>query len=321
MHYRTLGRVGWAVSEIGYGMWGMAGWTGSDDEESLKALDRAIALGCNFFDTAWAYGDGHSERLLGEALRRHPGKRLYIATKVPPRNRKWPARPEYSLDDVFPPDYIREYTEKSLENIGVETLDLQQLHVWSDTWADDDRWQKALSSLKEQKLVRAVGISVNRFQPYNVLRALDTGLVDAVQVVYNTFDQNPEDQLFPACQARNIAVIARVPFDEGSLTGTMTEETTWPEGDFRHLYFHPENRRDTLERVERLRPIVPEGMTMPEMVLRHILHHPAVTTVIPGMRKLRHVDQNIAVSGAPPLPDSLVAELKRHRWQRTVDWE
>jgi aryl-alcohol dehydrogenase-like predicted oxidoreductase len=321
MNYRRFGRPGWMVSDVGYGMWGMAGWTGSDDEQSFEALDRAVALGCNFFDTAWAYGDGHSERLLGETLRRHRGNRLFVATKIPPKNRKWPARPEYALDDVFPADYIREYTELSLRNIGVETLDLQQLHVWNDAWAEDDRWQTAVAALKEEKLVRAVGISVNRFQPHNVLRALDTGLIDAVQVVYNTLDQNPEDALFPACQARDVAVIARVPFDEGSLTGTLTADTRWPDGDFRNLYFHPENLRDTLPRVERLRMVLPEGMTMPELVLRHILSHPAVTTVIPGMRKLRHVDANLKVSGQPPLPDALLAELRTHRWNRTVDWE
>lgn len=321
MNYRRFGRLGWMVSDVGYGMWGMAGWTGSADTESMQALDRSIELGCNFFDTAWAYGDGHSERLLGEALKRHRDKRLYVATKIPPKNRKWPARPEYRLDEVFPPDHIREYTEKSLSNIGVDALDLQQLHVWSDNWAEDDKWQKAVSKLKEEKLVRAIGISVNRFQPRNVLRTLETGLVDAVQVVYNTLDQNPEDELFPACQAGDIAVIARVPFDEGSLTGTLTADSRWPDGDFRNLYFHPDNLRDTVERVERLRPVVPKDMTMPEMVLRHILVHPAVTTVIPGMRKLRHVEQNIGVSGKPPLSPSLVAELKTHRWNRTVDWE
>ena len=321
MKYRRFGRVGWMVADVGYGMWGMAGWTGSADAESMQALDRSIELGCNFFDTAWAYGDGHSERLLGETLKRHRGKRLYVATKIPPKNRKWPARPEYSLDEVFPPDHVREYTEKSLANIGVDTLDLQQLHVWSDTWANDDRWIKAVLALKEEKLVRAIGISVNRFQPRNVLRALETGVVDAVQVVYNTLDQNPEDELFPTCQARDIAVIARVPFDEGSLTGTLTAETRWPDGDFRNLYFHPENLGATLPRVERLRAVVPADMTMPEMVLRHILVHPAVTTVIPGMRKLRHVEQNLGVSDKAPLSAALIAELKKHRWNRTVDWE
>lgn len=321
MQYRPFGRVGWPVSEVGFGMWGMAGWTGSEDEESYAALDRAIELGCNFFDTAWAYGEGHSERLLGATLKRHPGKRLYIATKIPPRNRKWPARPEYRLDDVFPPDYIREYTMKSLENIGVDTLDLQQLHVWTDEWAVDDRWQRALSRLKEEKLVKAVGISVNRFQPANVLRALATGIVDAVQVVYNTFDQNPEDELFPFCREHGIAVIARVPFDEGSLTGTLTADSRWPQGDFRNLYFNPDNLARTLERVDRLRAVVPRDMTMPAMTLRHILAHPAVSTVIPGMRKLRHVEENISVSDGVPLPATLMAELKKHRWERKVDIE
>ncbi len=318
---RTFGRVGWQVGEIGYGMWGMAGWTGSDDEQSYESLDRAIALGCNFFDTAWAYGDGHSERLLGATLKRHRDKRLYIATKIPPKNRKWPAKASYTLDDVFPPEYIREYTEKSLENIGVSTLDLQQLHVWTDDWAQDDRWQRALRSLKEEGLVRALGISINRWQPANVLRALDSGLIDAVQVVYNVFDQSPEDELFPYCQQHKIAVIARVPFDEGSLTDTLTPSSTWPTGDFRNLYFNPDNLRETLPRVARLRSAVPAGMTMPQLALRHILAHPAVSTVIPGMRKLGHVEQNIGVSDGQPVPAALLAELKAHRWNRTVDFE
>jgi aryl-alcohol dehydrogenase-like predicted oxidoreductase len=321
MRYRPFGRTGWNVSEIGYGMWGMAGWTGSDDEESLASLDHAVALGCNFFDTAWAYGDGHSEELLGRALKRHPDTRMYSATKIPPKNRKWPARPEYRLDDVYPPDYIREYTEKSLRNLDVSTIDLQQFHVWSDTWANDDRWQRAAAQLKEEGLVRAIGISINRWQPANVLRALDSGLIDAVQVVYNVFDQSPEDELFPACREKNIAVIARVPFDEGSLTGTLTADSRWPEGDFRNSYFRPDNLTPTLARVARLRPAVPPDMTMPELALRHILQHPDVSTVIPGMRKLRHVEENIAVSDGQRLPEPLMAELRGHRWDRTVDFE
>jgi aryl-alcohol dehydrogenase-like predicted oxidoreductase len=302
-------------------MWGMGGWTGSSDEESIASLDRAIELGCNFFDTAWAYGEGHSERLLGQMLRRHRGRRLYVATKIPPKNRRWPARPGYTLHDVFPPDYIREYTEKSLENIGVSTLDIQQFHVWTDEWADDTRWQRAVRALKDERLVRAFGVSVNRWQPENVLRALETGLIDSVQVVYNVFDQNPEDRLFPACQAANIAVIARVPFDEGSLTGTLTDQSRWPEGDFRNIYFNPDNLQATLPRVKQLRAAVPEGMTMPELALRFILQHPAVTTVIPGMRKPRHVEANLEVSGREPLSAELMAELRGHRWVRTVDLE
>jgi aryl-alcohol dehydrogenase-like predicted oxidoreductase len=319
MQYRTFGRTGWTVSEIGYGMWGMAGWTGSNDEESERSLDRAVELGCTFFDTAWAYGEGRSERLLGALLQRHSDKRLYVATKIPPKNRQWPARDSYTLDQVFPADYIREYTEISLKNLGVTTMDLQQFHVWTDAWAADDRWQRAVSALKEQQLVRAIGISINRWQPANVLRALATGLIDAVQVVYNVFDQAPEDELFAECQRRNVAVIARVPFDEGSLTDTLTPDSRWPEGDFRNIYFQPDNLKNTLARVAALRPVVPPAMTMPELALRHILNHPAVSTVIPGMRKLRHVEQNLAASDGRSLPPELVSELRRHRWDRWID--
>jgi aryl-alcohol dehydrogenase-like predicted oxidoreductase len=319
MQYRAFGRTGWPVSEIGYGMWGMAGWSGSDDEESGRSLDRAVELGCTFFDTAWAYGDGRSERLLGALLTRHAGKRLYVATKIPPKNRQWPARDRFALDDVFPADYIREYTERSLRNLGVQTMDLQQFHVWTDAWAEDDRWQRAVSELKEQGLVRAIGISINRWQPANVLRTLATGLIDAVQVVYNVFDQAPEDELFPECQRRNIAVIARVPFDEGSLTDTLTPESRWPQGDFRNIYFGGDNLANTLERVAKLRPLVPAGMSMPELALRHILEQPAVSPVIPGMRKLRHVEQNLAASDGRRLPAALLADLKHHRWDRWID--
>jgi aryl-alcohol dehydrogenase-like predicted oxidoreductase len=319
MRYRTFGRTGWQVSEIGYGMWGMGGWTGSDDDESLAAIERAIALGCNFFDTAWAYGSGHSERLLGQTLRAHRNARLIVATKIPPKNLRWPGKAETPIAQVFPPDHIREYTEKSLENLGVETIDLQQLHVWDDSWSDDDGWRRAFQELKEAGLVRAFGISVNRWQPSNVLRALDTGLVDSVQVVYNIFDQSPEDALFPYCQAHDIAIIARVPFDEGSLTGTLSSQSKWPEGDWRNIYFTPPNLAATLARVERLRALVPEGMDLPELALRFILEHPAVSTTIPGMRRPRHVDANLKAGDGEQLPERLRHALSAHRWDRTVE--
>jgi aryl-alcohol dehydrogenase-like predicted oxidoreductase len=319
MQFRTYPRTRWEVSEIGYGMWGMGGWSGSVDRLSLDALDEAIRLGCNFFDTAWAYGQGHSERLLGEALRRHSGTRLYVATKIPPKNFSWPARASYPLDDVFPAEHIREYTELSLKNLGVDRLDLQQFHVWTDAWADDDRWKRAIEDLKRDGLIQSFGISVNRWEPTNVLAALGSGLVDSVQVVYNIFDQDPEQELFPYCQRHGIAIIARVPFDEGSLTGTLTTGSRWPDGDWRNLYFSPERLTETVERVDRLREHLPEGMTLAELALRFILHHPAVTTTIPGMRTSAHVAANLGASDGRPLSAQRLEQLRRHRWKR--DWE
>jgi aryl-alcohol dehydrogenase-like predicted oxidoreductase len=318
MRYRPFGRTGWQTSEIGFGTWSMGGWTGSDDGESLQAMDRALALGCNFFDTAWVYGLGKSEQLLGRALKgaRPSTGRVYVATKIPPKNMQWPAKAEYRVSDTYPPDHIREYTEKSLQNLGLDTIDLQQFHVWSDTWTEDEGWQRAVDDLKHQGLVGAIGISVNRRQPTNVLKALETGMIDSVQVVHNIFDQAPEDVLFPYCQAHGIAVIARVPFDEGGLTGTLTRDSAWPEGDFRNSYFTPDNLTATLDRVERLLPLVPEGMDLPELALRFILEHPAVSTTIPGMRRVAHVERNLAASDGTPLPPRLLEALRAHRWDR-----
>ena len=325
MRYRRFGRTGWNVSEIGYGMWGMGGWTGSDDKESLDSLQRAIDLGCNFFDTAWAYGDGHSEQLLGKTLRANknnsaaggPDKKLYVATKVPPKNRHWPSRPEYSLDDSYPPDYIFEYVDKSLENLGVETLDLIQLHTWEDEWLDDERISRAIGKLRASGKVRAVGLSLNRWEPANGIRAVSTGLIDAVQVIYNIFDQNPEDELFPACREKDVAVIARVPFDEGSLTGTLTLDSNWPKSDWRSTYFVPENLKASVARADALKPLLRDGMTMPEMALRFILNNPDVHTIIPGMRKRKNVESNLAASDEGPLPAALHVQLRPHRWVRT----
>ncbi|HWP44041.1 MAG TPA: aldo/keto reductase [Blastocatellia bacterium] len=316
MKYRRFGRTGWMVSEIGYGMWGMGGWTGSDDEESRRALQRAVDLGCNFFDTAWAYGNGHSEALLGELVRANPQKKLYTASKIPPKNQQWPSRREFKLDDCFPPDHIEEYVHSSLKNSGLESFDLMQFHVWEDSWLDDDRWAKKMDELRSQGLIKAAGISINRWEPWNGVRTVRSGLIDAVQVIYNIFDQNPEDELFPACVETDVAVIARVPFDEGTLTGTLTKESRWPEGDWRNTYFVPENLIPSVERADALKPLVPEGMTMPEMALRFILSNPAVSTVIPGMRKLAHVESNIAASDAGPLPEDLLEKLREHRWDR-----
>ena len=316
MQYRTFGRTGWQVSEIGYGMWGLAGWTGSDDEESLQSLHRAVELGCNFFDTAWGYGNGHSEKLLGQLVRAHPDKKLYVASKIPPKNFKWPAEPKYSLDDCYPPDHIRQYVESSLKNLGLGQMDLIQFHTWDDTWAKDERWQRTLDDLKREGWILASGISIDRWEPANAIQALRTGAIDAVQVIYNIFDQNPEDELFPVCRELNIGVIARVPFDEGTLTGTLTLDSKWPQGDWRNSYFVPENLKASVERAEALRPTIPSGMTMPEMALRFILANPDVSTIIPGMRKLRNTEMNIATSDAGGLSPDLVQKLRAHRWDR-----
>ena len=321
MKFRRFGQTGWQVGEIGYGMWGMAGWSGSQDAESLASLQRAIDLGCNFFDTAWAYGDGHSEELLGKALRANPNKKLYVATKVPPKNREWPSKREFPLDVSYPPEYVFEYVEKSLRNIGVETIDLFQYHTWEDNWLDDERTARTIEKLRASGKVRTVGISMNRWEPWNGIRAVKSGLVDAVQVIYNIFDQNPEDELFPACRAHDVGVIARVPFDEGSLTGTLTLESKWPADDWRSTYFVPENLLSSVEHADALKYLVPPGSTMAEMALRFILNNTDVATIIPGMRKIRNVEANIAASDKGPLPGVLHAELQKHRWDRTpTEW-
>lgn len=322
MKYRRFGRTDWMVSEIGYGMWAMGGqWSGSDDEESMRSLQRAVELGCNFFDTAWAYGSGHSEQLLGALVRANPDERLYLATKMPPKNRIWPSRREFTLDDCFPPDYIEEYVHRSLNNLGVESIDLIQFHTWEDAWADDDRWVKRLDELRGQGLIKAVGISLNRWEPWNGVNTVRRGLVDAVQVIYNIFDQDPEDELFPACQEMDVAVIARVPFDEGTLTGKLTKDSRWPKDDWRSTYFVPENLIPSVEHADALKPLVPEGMTMAEMALRFIFNNQTVSTIIPGMRKLHHVEQNLATSDAGPLPAELHKKLQAHRWDREpTEW-
>ncbi|MEL6270958.1 MAG: aldo/keto reductase, partial [Chloroflexota bacterium] len=290
MQHRTFGRLGWQVSEVGYGMWGMGGdWKGSDDREANAALHLAVDSDCNFYDTAWAYNAGHSEGLYKKISWERPDKKLYVATKIPPKNFKWPSKRGYTLDECFPPEHIREYTEKSIANLGVIKLDLQQFHVWEDDWAEDERWMRAVDDLKSEGLIDGIGISVNRWEPWNGIKAIKTGLIDSVQVIYNIFDQAPEDDLFPVCEEMNVAVIARVPFDEGTLTGRYTKDTTFAEGDWRNLYFVPENLHESVDRADALKELVPEGMTLPEMALRFILQNDTVSTVIPGMRRPKHV--------------------------------
>src|ERR1700728_866180 len=321
MKYRALGRRGFQVSDIAVGLWGMGGWTGSDDQESLKSLQLAVDSGCNFFDTAWAYGNGKSDALLGEILTRNKFRNaknmpLYAASKIPPKNDTWPATPEFKYRDVFPAKHVFEYAKKIREKLREDSIDVLQFHVWDDSWADEPEFRETVEKLKADKWIRSFGLSLNRWQPENGIEALRTGLVDAVQVIYNIFDQAPEDKLFPVCRELNIGVIARVPLDEGSLGGKMTRQTKFPEHDWRAKYFGPANLAQTLTRVDELKKIVPAGMTLPEMSLRFILSNPDVGTTIIGMRKLAHVKENIAVSDARPLDKAPLQKLKAHRWDR-----
>ena len=318
MRYRTFGRTSREVSEVGYGMWGAGdpAWSGLDMSESRRALQLAVDLGCTFFDTAWGYGEGLSERLLGELLRANPDRSLFTATKIPPKNRQWPSRRGVPIEETFPSDYIREYVERSLANLGRSKVDLIQFHVWEDDWAEDDGWKRTMDDLRREEMVGWVGISLNRWEPWNALRTLRTGSIDAVQVIYNIFDQAPEDELFPLCKELDVAVIARVPFDEGSLTGTLTKSTTWPKEDWRNIYFGPENLGPTVDRVEALKDLVPEGASLAQTALRFILANPVVSVVIPGMRSRRNVLSNLSVGDTGSLPPAVYDDLRKHRWDR-----
>ncbi len=318
MRYRRFGRTGLDVSEIGFGAWGIGRsmWIGAEDTESLGALRRAMALGLNFIDSALAYGDGHSEKLVGQAVRGRR-ERVYVATKVPPKNYQWPARPGVPIAKVFPYDYIIRCTEQSLTNLGMEPIDVQQFHVWSPEWLASDAWRRAVEDLKKSGKVRFFGISINDYQPNSVLEALHTGLIDCVQVIYNIYDPTAADHLFPLCQKLDIGVIARVPLDEGGLTGSITPQTEFPRRDWRNEYFAGERKRQVWEHAEKLkRDLGDQHGSLAQVALRFCLSHPGVSTVIPGMRSVRNVESNCAVSDLGPLPGSVLAKLKNHVWLR-----
>jgi aryl-alcohol dehydrogenase-like predicted oxidoreductase len=317
MKYRRLGKTGFEVSEIGYGAWGIGGkqWLGGSDDESLNALRRAIDLGVNFIDTALAYGDGHSEQLVGEVVR-STKQRIFVATKVPPKNRLWPAQPGVPIRDVFPYDYIMRCAEESLGNLKLDAIDLLQLHVWNPEWIDNDDWRRALGELKRSGKVRAVGISINDHQPDSALEIIRTGLIDTVQVIYNIFDQTPERALFPLCLEREIGVLARVPLDEGALTGNVTPQTTFPDGDFRNWYFRGDRKQQVVEHVDALCRDLGKDASLPDTALRFTISHPAVSSVIPGMRTVRHAESNARLADQGPLAKETLAVLKRHAWDR-----
>ena len=318
MNYRILGKTGLKVSEMGYGAWGIGkgAWIGASDAESAKALNRAVDLGLNFVDTALAYGDGHSETLVGRLLKER-SETIYVATKIPPKNEVWPARSGLPVDQTFPREHVIECTEASLTNLGLEKIDVQQFHVWSDEWVNQGDWLEAVQQLKEQGKIRSFGVSINDYQPANAIKLIETGVVDTVQVIYNIFEQSPEDQLFPACQRHQVGVIVRVPLDEGGLTGKITPDTKFEEGDFRNRFFRGDRKQQVYKHVQDIASdlgIPPDQMA--ETALRFVLSHPVVSTVIPGMRSVRNVEWNCQVGDGHGLPGEMVDKLKSHRWIR-----
>jgi aryl-alcohol dehydrogenase-like predicted oxidoreductase len=318
MKKRRFGRTGIMVSEIGYGAWGISGsqWKGATDDASLQALHRAVDLGLNFIDTALAYGDGHSEQLIGRVLKERR-EEIVVATKIPPGNRVWPARKGTPASVVFPAKHVRESTEASLRNLGVERLDLQQLHVWRDEFLEEGDWRETLLALKKEGKIRWLGISVNDHAPEAALKAAASGLFDSVQVIYNIYDPTPAAELLPTCKKHDVGVIVRVPFDEGGLLGTITPETEFPEGDFRNVYFKGDRKRQVFEHTEALKKrLGTEAATLPELALRFCLSDDAVSTVIPGMRRLSSVESNLAVSDGRRLSPELLQELKAQAWPR-----
>jgi len=319
MNYRKLGRTGLEVSEIGYGAWGISGkqWIGATDDGSMAALRLAIASGVNFIDTALAYGDGKSEELVGQAVA-EAGHRVYVATKVPPKNRIWPARPESGIDEVFPYQYIIDCTETSLRNLKAETIDLQQLHVWNPAWTSRDEWRRAFEDLKKSGKVQHFGVSINDHQPETGVGIIETGLIDTVQVIYNVFDQAPEKVLFPACVKHDIGVLARVPFDEGSLTGKINAATVFPEGDFRNHYFRGDRKQQVEERITAILKDLglSDPSDMASVALRFCLSNPAVSTTIPGMRSISSVQSNVRSSDLGALGQEDLDILRRHAWDR-----
>ncbi|WP_100407318.1 aldo/keto reductase [Bacillus solitudinis] len=318
MNKRSLGKTKLELSEIGYGAWGIgkSNWIGANDKESLTALHTAVDLGLNFIDTALAYGEGHSERLIGSVLKER-SETIHVATKIPPKNLQWPAREGVKVEDTYPAEHIISSTELSLKNLGVDTIDLQQFHVWSDEWVNQGEWLEAIALLKRQGKIKYFGISVNDHQPENALKLIESGLVDSVQVIYNIFEQRPADKLFPLCQKHNVGVIVRVALDEGGLTGQITSETNFADGDFRNNYFKGDRKLELAKRIENITSDLNIRMEdMPETALRFVLSHPAVSTVIPGMRSIRNVKSNCQIGDGKGLSAEYVEKLKEHRWIR-----
>ncbi len=317
MRYRKLGRCGLAVSEVGFGAWGIGGgWGRRDDAEAIRALARAFDLGITLFDTALAYGDGHSERLISRALG-HVRDQIVIATKVPPKNHEWPAGRGVPLREVFPSDWIIRSAERSLRNLRTDCLDLLQFHVWSPDWLAESDWIEAMERLRARGMIRFVGVSINDHDPESALGLVESGKVDALQVIYNIFDQSPEARLFPLALRDGVGIIARCPFDEGALTGRLSAATVFESGDWRADYFAGSRLAQTLERVTRLRAdLAGSDGTLAQDALRFCLAHRAVSTVIPGMRRVEHVEENVGASDMGGWTRELLEQIRSHAWDK-----
>ncbi len=317
MKYRLFGRTNVTVSEIGHGTWAMGNmWGPRDDEQAIKALQLGLEKGINFIDTAWIYGDGHSEQLIGRVVQ-ETGKRPFIATKCPPKNRAWPAKEGVRAQEVFPADYLIQMTESSLKNLKTECIDLQQLHVWNDSWLEQGDWIDAVEKLKNQGKIKHFGISLNDHQPDSGLRVVASGLIDSIQVIYNLFDQTPSERLFPLCQRNQVGVIVRVPLDEGGLSGTLTPQTEFVKGDWRREYFKGDKLRETCEHAEQFRFLIrPPFNSLAQVALKFCLENPAVSTVIPGMRTTSHVEENISVSEMEGFSDEELQKIYSLSWPR-----
>ncbi|MDP4031056.1 MAG: aldo/keto reductase [Candidatus Beckwithbacteria bacterium] len=327
MRYRILGKTGLKVSEVGMGTWGLAGkpwgWEAPDEAESMRALHRFVELGGNFIDTAWVYGrvdepNVHSaEELIGKFINESGNRdKVIIATKIPGKNRKWPAWKGVSISEVFPDDYIEEMVDSSLKSLNIETIDLMQFHVWQDDFVKEDGWKKTIQKITKAGKVRFWGISINDYQPSNCLKTLNTGLISSIQLVFNIFHQLPIARLFPYAKANNIGLIARVPLDEGGLTGKLTLETQFNDP-LHSVYFSQERLKEVVPRVDALKRLLDgEARTLPELALRFILSFDEISAVIPGTRKVANVEANTSVSDGRKLSDKILEELKKRTWER-----
>jgi aryl-alcohol dehydrogenase-like predicted oxidoreductase len=317
MKYRTLGKTGLKVSEIGFGAWAIGGsWGDQNDKDSLAALHKAIDLGVNFIDTAAGYGDGRSERIIGKLLKER-SEEIIVATKTPPHHGPWPPSPYCKSEERYSESYLRKNIEERLKNLGTECIDVLQLHTWTRAWNHNPVPFEILKKLREEGKIRFIGISTPEDDQNAVIDLMQNGSVDVVQVIYNIFEQEPVAELLPQALEHQIGIIVRVVFDEGALTGKFSHKTVFANDDFRNNYFAGDRLQRTVQQVARIeQEIKDSGLSMPQVALRFALDHPAVSTVIPGIRNISQAEKNVSVSDLPPLSEELHSKLHKYAWRR-----